>query len=817
MTTYTLNGFVMQEGGDSIQSFTDSELQIVVSESTDTFQAVRVGTFDDGTGEYELEFDDYYIALDGANAQDSSTNPLDVTVGNFTNGSISFQALVLFDDIADQTYVFQLSGDDLPSSIFNNTASLQTFIETLNETSVQSGTVYSFADIPGVTVSEDDFVGPDDEHADVIMGGMGNDTLYGGDENDTLNGGAGDDFIDGGNGNDLITPGHNDYADYIAGSHGNDTIVFTGAVGFDYYTVDYVNVGPVTVEIDGAANTGSVVKQSGVDTLIDVTDPINTSDGGLAIHTGSGDDTFNVSLDGGYVQLLGSAGDDQFNLTLGGSIRLGYHSSTSGIVADLSQGTIADGLGGTDTINILGGSYAMQLRGSDYADSIIGSDRDETFILRRGDDTLDGGAGEDTLRYDRSGVEAVTVNLMTGIATGTWDGESFTDTFSNIEHLRGSRDGNDVLIGNADANYLRGMGGDDTLTGGAGNDTLRGEAGFDTAVLNVARADATVTTTSSGYQIVSAEGTDQLVGMEAVQFSDGTYAVGDLLASNPTVPGDTVVGTEGDDTLVGTGGDDVIAGGGGSDSLSGGDGNDNISGSDGDDSIDGGTGNDNVGGGLGNDILTGSSGNDTIGGGMGDDLVLGNEGDDVLAGGAGNDTLFGGAGDDTIGASYGNDVVDGDDGNDSLGGGTGRDTLDGGAGNDSIGGGEGDDVVIGGEGDDFLAGGGRHDEIDGGAGDDVINGGNGDDTMTGGSGADQFVFNGFNDGDADVITDWTNGEDTFRMSGIDNAPGSGLQGYVDALNIVNTAQGAQMSYEGHTILLEGVNAAELGLEDFTFI
>ncbi|WP_372892933.1 calcium-binding protein, partial [Rhodosalinus sp.] len=145
------------------------------------------------------------------------------------------------------------------------------------------------------------------------------------------------------------------------------------------------------------------------------------------------------------------------------------------------------------------------------------------------------------------------------------------------------------------------------------------------------------------------------------------------------------------------------------------------------------------------------------------------------------------------------------------------DTLEGGTGDDSIGGGEGDDVIDGGAGDDFLAGGGRDDVIMGGAGNDTINGGDGDDTMTGGEGADVFVYNFFKDGDADVITDFEDGLDTFRMIGIENAPGSGLQGYLAALDIADTAEGALMSYQGHGILVEDVAAADLGQDDFIFI
>ncbi|RBI84716.1 hypothetical protein DRV85_12260 [Rhodosalinus halophilus] len=288
-------------------------------------------------------------------------------------------------------------------------------------------------------------------------------------------------------------------------------------------------------------------------------------------------------------------------------------------------------------------------------------------------------------------------------------------------------------------------------------------------------------------------------------------------SESPETDGFLLIGSDGADQLTGGDGPDTLAGADGPDTLSGSGGDDNIAGSGGADVVIGGEGRDSIGGGEGADLVTGGPGADVIGAGRGDDSIDGGAGPDRMSGGAGEDTLLGGAGDDTMGASYGHDVLYGEGGDDSLGGGTGRDTLEGGAGADAIGGGEGDDVIAGGEGHDFLAGGGRDDSIDGGDGDDRINGGDGDDTMTGGAGADEFVYNFFKDGDADVITDYEDGVDSFRMSGIDNAPGSGLQGYVDALNISDTAEGALMDYRGHTILLEGVAASELGLEDFTFL
>ncbi|WP_146588559.1 matrixin family metalloprotease [Puniceibacterium confluentis] len=422
-------------------------------------------------------------------------------------------------------------------------------------------------------------------------------------------------------------------------------------------------------------------------------------------------------------------------------------------------------------------------------------------------------------------------------------------------------DGGGALFAQPSSDILTGSGGDDRFHGLGAGDSATGGAGDDLASLNMFSWGVTASLEGETYVLALDDGTVRLNGVERVQFLDRTVDAAELLGPGEVIEGtslaDNLTGTDRSDSLYGFAGDDTLSGGHGNDHLEGGDGHDMLIGDAGNDRLVGGPGNDVISGGdggdllegdLGADVLAAGPGNDTIsggddddmiGGGTGDDLIHGGDGadtigsgggndtadgglgDDIVNGGPGDDSTSGGAGNDTMGASFGNDTVTGEDGDDSLGGGTGRDMLQGSAGNDDLGGGEGDDHVAGGIGDDFLAGGGRNDVVIGGAGNDVLNGGSGDDTLTGGIGADLFVFNSFVASEVDLITDFEDGIDTFRMTGIDSAPGAGLQGRVDALNITDVVidgqEGVTMTYRGHVVTVIGVAAAGLGTEDFVFV
>ena len=87
--------------------------------------------------------------------------------------------------------------------------------------------------------------------------------------------------------------------------------------------------------------------------------------------------------------------------------------------------------------------------------------------------------------------------------------------------------------------------------------------------------------------------------------------------------------------------------------------------------------------------------------------------------------------------------------------------LMGSAGEDSLIGGSGKDSIWGNDGDDYLSGENGNDKLYGGNGDDTLSGGAGNDTLTGGDGEDVFLYSG----GKDVITDYTAGEDTIKISG----------------------------------------------------
>jgi ELWxxDGT repeat protein len=117
------------------------------------------------------------------------------------------------------------------------------------------------------------------------------------------------------------------------------------------------------------------------------------------------------------------------------------------------------------------------LRGGDGDDTLNAGGGDDVVFATAGSDVILGGAGSDTLSYALL-PGPVTVDLR--LTTPQEVAPGVLHTIAGIEHIEGSNaPQGDSLTGNAGANLLSGMDGNDRLFRGAGNDVLAGDAGDD--------------------------------------------------------------------------------------------------------------------------------------------------------------------------------------------------------------------------------------------------------------------------------------------------------------------------------------------------
>lgn len=615
---------------------------------------------------------------------------------------------------------------------------------------------------------------------------------------DSLQGSTSPDFIYGGDGDDVIDSGAINDGDRINGGAGFDTITYaSSATGINLLGVFAPFFGPLPLWMAGEYHQGYLPDiPVGGQVLFNIEKVI-------------GSDFTDRLGGGGLLEVYGGGGDDTVSAS-----GLVYGGDGNDVVGnEILDGQLYGGDG--DDVITGGGDLAYDFAPVSGAEQLYGGEGNDRLHGGPGDDLLDGGAGDDTADYGAymSSLfsEGVTVDLR---ISGPQKIDFHYDTLVSIENLTGSGR-NDILTGDASNNHLDGSYGDDVLDGGLGDDTIDGGVGVDTAVFSGAMSAYRISVAGRTAVVSGPDGTDRLVNIEFLKFSDQTFDLNSL--------GVTITGTSGEDhvtpakALPAQPKPTAV--------------NDDIYGLDGNDRLDGGTGSDNMHGGAGNDTYTVEN--------LGDQVTeLADEGTDkvvasvdyFLGANVESLTLVGGAtygygneldnkliGTDTGSALYGGDGDDrlmGGDGSDSLIGGDGNDRLDGGGGIDYMVGGAGDDTYVVDDARDYPseeAGGGTDkvlasvsftlrvyvenltltgpDAIDGtgnelanrltgngaantltgldgkdvlfgGGGDDVLIGGAGADTLTGGAGADSFVFNTLGAAsDKDTIKDFASGED----------------------------------------------------------
>lgn len=193
----------------------------------------------------------------------------------------------------------------------------------------------------------------------------------------------------------------------------------------------------------------------------------DTLDGGAGydvLFGGEGDDVVIGGTDGDYVS--GGKGDDVIAGNDGDDVVSG--NSGDDIIAGGNGNDYLFGTTGNDTID--GGA------GDDYLDG--GSD-DDTLMASAGNDIYVGGSGFDTIDFSNiSG--PVSIDLSAKTASFVQNGQAFASVIDGFEgavagdggmHAMGSSHDN-VFVGGASDDWMRGKGGADTYTGGEGRDTF---------------------------------------------------------------------------------------------------------------------------------------------------------------------------------------------------------------------------------------------------------------------------------------------------------------------------------------------------------
>ena len=511
---------------------------------------------------------------------------------------------------------------------------------------------------------------------------------------------------------------------------------------------------------------------------------------------------------------------------------------------------------------IAGNAIANDINGRAGNDRIWGSGGDDILEGGAGADRLDGDAGMDWAAY-RDSDAAVTINLAEGMVQG---GHAEGDILTEIENIIGSAH-DDVLVGNDEANWLEGGGGDDILEGGAGEDRLDGDGGMDWAVYRDSDEAVTVNLVEGIVRGGHAEGDilteveniigsahdDVLVGNDeanqleggggadrldggagsdwafyknsnegvTVDFAEGTaeggHAEGDVLTEI-----ENIIGSAHDDVLVGDDAANRLEGGGGADRLDGGAGSDwaSYQGSNEGVTVDLAAGTaaggdaqgdvieniENLSGSGFADVLRGDGNANRLDGGGGDDWLLGSSGADQFDGGAGLDGL-------SYELSAAGVTVNLGEGT-SAGGDAQGDVV---TGIEHVMGSEYRDVLTGDAGGNEFYGLGGDDELKGDAGDDTLEGGAGGDRLDGGAGLDWAVYLTSDAGvtvnlaDSTVAGGHAQG-DTF--TGIENIAGSGYEDVLTGDSGTNELYGADGNDElrggaGNDVLEGGAGADRL--------
>lgn len=610
-------------------------------------------------------------------------------------------------DGGDDTFVF-----DTDTALGVDTVSGGTGVDLLDFSTSDLGVSVDLALAIQQTVNGNhSLILPGSPSIENVRGGQGIDTFRGNSLNNLFEGRAGDDWY-------FFNTNTPQGSDRISDSTGRDSLSFAGST--DGVTV---NLGTTAAQTVNSRLTLTLLTASVFDDLYGGSGNDSLTGNALPnlIRGGAGDDVLNGQS--GSDDLGGGEGKDRYvfhnaaapetdrveELAFGGVDTLDFSILTTAVTVNLN---LDNGLAvmANRTINTAAAGQAA------FFENVRGSAADDLLIPNAANNLLEGLGGNDIYRFDpnttqgqdtlvdtagietldfapangpvrinmsQSAAQAINPNLILVLPTPT-----------AFENLIGGR-GDDLLIGNANANQIEGRGGNDTLSGLAGVDSLDGgqgddilDGGSDNDALSGSDGNDVLFGDSGDDRLSGDAGNDRLQGALGNDFQSGGLD-SDLYVFGP--------GAEGNDVLVESAVDDPAV-----------------------DEVDlsqkttgftfdltsnlqqtVGLGHtvqlvfpdnfENAKSGAGNDTLIGNNrrnrldagaGNDTLRGGDENDVLISGDGNDTAFGGGGNDTMTGGTGDDRLFGEGGNDILNADQGNDQLTGGVGDDALVGSEGND---------------------------------------------------------------------------------------------------------------------------------------
>lgn len=562
LSAVTLSGIVSIDGGAGNDT-------IIASAAADTILAGLGNDTLTGNGGNDL----YKFNL--GDGQDIIVEYANTGGGSGGTDALVFGAGILADEVR-----ISRSGNDVVLTILasGESVTLRNQASTtssywVEEVRFDDGTVWDRATTIASTLygtaGDDQIVGS--ASAEIIHGFAGNDRiealggddrLYGGDGNDVLLGGAGTDMLDGGAGID--TADSSDLAAALTAdlAAASNQVRYSDRIIEQWMSIENVIGGASRDYVDGTSAANSLSGGLGDDWLYGHggSDVLAGDGGNDFLAGGAGSDTItggdgNDSLYGdrsnllvnGSFEHLGAGGDTYATWGVGTADMPGWTRANS-------QSFEAAGSGVEGIIASDGNYWLDMISGSGTAGRMIIS-QEVTGLANSQSLTLEfdvarraaaAGANLEIL-WNGSLIgsltsfttvmttQQLTVTAQAGVNTLTFRTTAGPNgagvSLDNVRLFDIASDGDDLLSGGAGDDRLYGGGGADTLDGGAGADILAGGSGIDVARYSGAQADYQLSTSGGILSIIDLnasngdEGTDQLSGIETLQFNDGQISI----------------------------------------------------------------------------------------------------------------------------------------------------------------------------------------------------------------------------------------------------------------------------------------------------